>query len=126
MNETKNFAARMGRWSAQHRKKAIFGWIAFVDLSLVIGSALGVKAPEDDTTYVGDSGKAHQLVDEHFPTENTESIIVKGTECRRRSRAARPTRPSPRSPSSKDVYDVQSPVRQGQREPDLQGRRPCS
>ena len=24
------FAARAGRWSAQHRKKAIWGWIAFV------------------------------------------------------------------------------------------------
>ena len=25
-----NLAARMGRWSAQHRKKAIWGWLAFV------------------------------------------------------------------------------------------------
>jgi uncharacterized membrane protein YdfJ with MMPL/SSD domain len=71
-----SFAARMGRWSAQHRKKAIFGWIAFVVISFAIGSAVGVKAPEDDQTYVGDSGKAAQLVDDHFPTENAESVIV--------------------------------------------------
>ena len=58
-----SFAARMGRWSAQHRKKAIFGWIAFVIVSLIAGSAIGVKAPEDEVTYVGDSGKAHKLVD---------------------------------------------------------------
>ena len=25
-----NLAHRMGRWSAQHRKKAVFGWLAFV------------------------------------------------------------------------------------------------
>ena len=25
-----NLAGRMGRWSAQHRKTAIFGWLAFV------------------------------------------------------------------------------------------------
>src|SRR5215207_1292553 len=25
----RNLAARMGRWSAQHPKKAIFGWLAF-------------------------------------------------------------------------------------------------
>ena len=25
-----NLAARMGRWSASHRKTAIFGWLAFV------------------------------------------------------------------------------------------------
>jgi RND superfamily putative drug exporter len=68
----------MGRWSAQHRKKAIFGWLAFVIVSFVIGGALGTKAPEDEQTYVGESGKAHQLVDQHFPTQNVESIIIKG------------------------------------------------
>ena len=67
MNETKNVAARMGRWSAQHRKKAIFGWLAFVVLSLVIGSAIGVKAPEDDTTFVGESGKAPPIRRGAFP-----------------------------------------------------------
>ena len=71
-----SFAARMGRWSVQHRKKAILGWIAFVIASLAIGSAIGVKSPENEVSYVGDSGKAHELVDEHFPTQNTESIIV--------------------------------------------------
>ncbi len=30
MSRHTNFAARAGRWSAQHRKKAIFGWLAFV------------------------------------------------------------------------------------------------
>ena len=33
----RNLAARTGRWSAQHRKKAIFGWLAFVVVALVIG-----------------------------------------------------------------------------------------
>jgi putative drug exporter of the RND superfamily len=71
-----NIAARMGRWSAKNRKKAIGGWLAFVIVSFVIGGALGVKAPKDEQTYVGDSGRAHQLVDKHFPTENAESVIV--------------------------------------------------
>ncbi|MEA2440153.1 MAG: hypothetical protein QOH76_1577, partial [Thermoleophilaceae bacterium] len=31
--KTRNLAARAGHWSAQHRKIAIFGWIAFVVLS---------------------------------------------------------------------------------------------
>src|SRR3954468_19747068 len=66
----------MGRWSAQHRKKAIGGWIAFVVLSFVIGGAVGIKSPANDQTYVGDSGKAAQLVDDHFGTENVESVIV--------------------------------------------------
>jgi hypothetical protein len=29
MQPSRNFAARAGRWSAQHRKKAVFGWLAF-------------------------------------------------------------------------------------------------
>ncbi len=36
--ESKNLAARMGRWSARHRKIAIFGWLAFVVGAVVIGA----------------------------------------------------------------------------------------
>ena len=111
MNQTKNFAARMGRWSAQHRKKAIFGWLTFVVLSLVIGSAIGVKAPEDDTTFVGESGKAHQLVEEHFPTENVESILIKGSDAGAVRAAADQTVAA--VSKQKDVFDVQSPYAKG-------------
>ena len=30
-------AARAGRWSAQHRRKAIFGWLAFVIVAFGLG-----------------------------------------------------------------------------------------
>ena len=36
-----NLAARAGRWSAHHRKRAILGWIAFVILATVLGGAVG-------------------------------------------------------------------------------------
>ena len=39
--QRKNIAARAGRWSAQNRKKAIFGWLAFVVIALVIGQSMG-------------------------------------------------------------------------------------
>ena len=45
MRTTKNIAARAGRWSAQPRKKAIFGWLAFVILAFAIGNAIGTKPP---------------------------------------------------------------------------------
>ena len=106
-----SLAARAGRWSAQHRKIAIFGWLAFVVLSLVIGSAIGVKAPEDDTTFVGDSGKAHQLVEEHFPTENVESILIKGADAGAVRAAADQTVAA--VSKHKDVFDVQSPYAKG-------------
>jgi putative drug exporter of the RND superfamily len=34
-----NLAARAGRWSASHRKTAIFGWLAFVIVAVVLGWA---------------------------------------------------------------------------------------
>ncbi|HET8536556.1 MAG TPA: MMPL family transporter, partial [Solirubrobacteraceae bacterium] len=69
------FAARAGRWSAQHRKKAIWGWIAFVVIAFVIGGAVGVKKP---TEYVGpgDSGRAQQLALDHLPKDASESVLV--------------------------------------------------
>ena len=33
-----NLAGRMGRWSAHHRKTAIFGWLAFVVVAFVVGT----------------------------------------------------------------------------------------
>ena len=69
------FAARAGRWSAQHRKKAIWGWIAFVAISLAIGSAVGVKSP---TEYIGpgESGRADRLANDHFPKDAEESVLI--------------------------------------------------
>ena len=32
--QKQNLAARAGRWTAQHRKTAIFGWLAFVIVAL--------------------------------------------------------------------------------------------
>src|SRR5262249_39698692 len=50
---TRNLAARMGRWSAGHRKTAIFGWLAFVLLSIVIGSMVGQKTIDQQNSNVG-------------------------------------------------------------------------
>ena len=40
---SRNLAARAGRWSAQHRKTAIIGWILFVVLATMAGSQVGQK-----------------------------------------------------------------------------------
>src|SRR5215212_10228247 len=36
-SSNRNLAARVGRWSVQHRRTAILGWLAFVVAALVIG-----------------------------------------------------------------------------------------
>jgi len=69
------FAARAGRWSAQHRKTAIWGWLGFVVLALVIGNVVGFKSSTTNT-YVGDSGKADKILDDGFPDKAHESVLV--------------------------------------------------
>ena len=111
--QEKNIAARMGRWSAQHRKKAIGGWLAFVIVSFIIGGALGIKAPDNEQTFVGDSGKAHQLVDDHFPTQNNESIILQGKSTSDPALKKAVAETEAAVAKQKGVYDVSSPYAKG-------------
>ena len=53
---SRNLAARMGRWSASHKKTAIFGWIAFVAVAFLIGNAVGTKQLDQNKTGSGESG----------------------------------------------------------------------
>src|SRR3954451_15373292 len=72
----KNFAARAGRWSAQHRKTAIFGWLAFVIAAFVIGGHLGTKTLDEKDLGVGDSGRAAKITDKAFPEVAGEQVFV--------------------------------------------------
>ena len=72
----KNLAARAGRWSAQHRKKAIFGWLAFVILAVFIGGSIGTKTLSDNDSGIGESGRADKAVSDHFPDKDSESVLI--------------------------------------------------
>src|SRR5436190_8861731 len=71
-----NLAARMGRWSAQHRKKAIWGWLAFVVLAFAIGNAVGTKTQDTAQSGVGQSGRAERTIDNAFPKHQVEQVLV--------------------------------------------------
>jgi RND superfamily putative drug exporter len=71
-----NIAARAGRWSAQHRKKAIFGWLAFVILAVFIGGSVGTRTLSDEEYGLGESGRADEVVGKHFPDETSESVLI--------------------------------------------------
>ena len=58
-----SLAARMGRWSAAHRKVAIFGWLGFVALAVVIGMGVGKNEIKDVDQFNGESGRAEQALD---------------------------------------------------------------
>jgi len=62
-NPARHLAARMGHWSASHRKLAIFGWLAFVVVAIVIGTAVGTKTiDQTNNNTVGPSARADQIL----------------------------------------------------------------
>jgi RND superfamily putative drug exporter len=72
----KNLAARAGRWSAQHRKTAIFGWLAFVVVTIALGSAMGTRTISDADRGTGESGRADAAIMKAFPKDASESVLV--------------------------------------------------
>ncbi len=68
-------AGRAGRWSAAHRKTAIWGWIAFVIAAIALGGTLGTKTLSDSQTGVGESKSADLALEKGFPQGATEQVI---------------------------------------------------
>jgi RND superfamily putative drug exporter len=72
-----NLAARAGRWSAQHRKIAILGWIAFVVLATVGGGMIGTKSLSDAEMGNGSSRTADLAVDKAgFSESSGEQVLI--------------------------------------------------
>ena len=76
MDTSRNLAARAGRWSAQHRKTAILGWLTFVVLAVFIGGSVGTKTLTDADIGIGESGRADRAVSDHFPERAPESVLI--------------------------------------------------
>lgn len=74
-----NLAARAGAWSAQHRRKAILGWILFVVLATVAGGAVGQRELKDSESGNGQSRAADETIDAAgFPDQEPEQVLVQG------------------------------------------------
>jgi len=71
-----NLTARLGRWSAQHRRKAITGWLAFVIGVTAIGMTVGTNTLEEPTGN-GASRVADQAIDRAgFREQASEQVLV--------------------------------------------------
>jgi uncharacterized membrane protein YdfJ with MMPL/SSD domain len=76
LSPSNHVAARMGRWSASHRKTAIFGWLAFVLGALVLGGLLGTEKLEPGMSTVGESGRADAVLADRFEKPLVERVLV--------------------------------------------------
>jgi uncharacterized membrane protein YdfJ with MMPL/SSD domain len=111
-----NLAARAGRWSAQHRKKAILGWLTFVILAVFIGGSVGTQNLTDEQQGSGESRRADEATAKAFPDKAGESVLVQS------KRGQSPDDPAfkavvaqltGRLESTKGVRDVDSPYAPG-------------
>src|SRR4051794_30087931 len=53
-----NLPARMASWSGRHRKKAFWGWLAFVLVVFAAGSAIGTTNISEVDQFSGESHRA--------------------------------------------------------------------
>ncbi|MGZ5341433.1 MAG: MMPL family transporter [Solirubrobacterales bacterium] len=72
----RGLASRAGVWSAQHRKTAIWGWLAFVVIALMIGGATGTKTLERSQSGVGESGRADNAIADAAPGHAEEMVLI--------------------------------------------------
>ena len=71
-----SFAGRAGRWSAQHRRAAIAGWLAFVVLAVAASVFMPMHMLSASQSAVGESGAGARAADKAFPRMARESVLV--------------------------------------------------
>src|SRR6185437_14659118 len=78
-NRPTNLAARMGHWSATHKKTAIFGWLAFVACMFMVGNIVGTKQLDPKTSGAGESGHADSVLAKQFKQPQGDSVLFQST-----------------------------------------------
>jgi uncharacterized membrane protein YdfJ with MMPL/SSD domain len=71
----RNLAARMGHWSATHRKTAIWGWLAFVVVAVLIGQAVGSSTLQGADNFSGEAGSAEKALYGSGLRPNSEHVF---------------------------------------------------
>jgi uncharacterized membrane protein YdfJ with MMPL/SSD domain len=75
-------AARAGGWSAQHRKAAIWGWLAFVVVAFALNGAVGTKTLDASDAGVGESSRADKAIRAASPKHADEMVLVQSKSAR--------------------------------------------
>ena len=69
-------AARAAHWSAEHRKLAIWGWIAFVVVAVFVGNAIGQNQIHGADAFTGEAGDAEEVLYDAGLRPNDEVVII--------------------------------------------------
>ena len=79
LGKSKHIAARMGRWSASHKKTAIFGWLAFVIAAFMIGNVVGTKQLDPNKSGSGESGHVDAVIADEYKQPLGDSVLIQST-----------------------------------------------
>jgi uncharacterized membrane protein YdfJ with MMPL/SSD domain len=71
-----NLAARLGGWSARHRKTAILGWLLFVVAAVLIGGMVGQRSLTNSEQGTGDSARAERILDDAGITDPASEMVI--------------------------------------------------
>ncbi|WP_448625816.1 MMPL family transporter [Geodermatophilus sp. URMC 64] len=72
----RNLAARMGRWSARHRRTAVLGWLAFVALAITLGSLIPRAELTRAESEIGPTAQAQRILDAHGWEEPASEMVL--------------------------------------------------
>ncbi len=76
MGDREHFASRAARWSVDHRRAVILGWLAFVVVAFALGSAAGMVTLTQVQTENGQSRLADEIQAQQFPRERSGEEVV--------------------------------------------------
>jgi uncharacterized membrane protein YdfJ with MMPL/SSD domain len=72
----RNIAAAAGGWSARHRRKAVLGWLGFVLVAFIVGTAVGQRYLTDVQQTNGQAKQALAINEKAFPYHSGEEVLV--------------------------------------------------
>jgi uncharacterized membrane protein YdfJ with MMPL/SSD domain len=82
LNHSRNLASRMARWSAHHRKIAIFGWLALAIALFAVSIVSPMKTIIFETSGPGESGRADTILYDDFKQPAGESVLIQSRSLR--------------------------------------------
>ncbi len=71
-----NLTARAARWSTRHRRLVLVGWLTFVVVAFVAGTATGLVEMKDEDFAIGDSRAAERILAEEFPAQRASEMVL--------------------------------------------------
>ncbi|HLY94397.1 MAG TPA: MMPL family transporter [Gaiellaceae bacterium] len=72
-----NLAGRAGRWSAEHWKRALFGWLVLALLAMGLGNFAGHVQMRDSQAAAGETARALSMLEQAgLKPPATESVLV--------------------------------------------------